>query len=199
MWYGCRYNGNGRYSQQNNNSSEKMVGRLETCGPTSAINCYDATHLKPAPYLYFGEGKIQPEDAFANVMNNLPEYRSKMKEIRPDISPDTFPANEIIQYYPFFAKLCLKAKVELRQNASVQEFQRLFKEIPGCAIQGWLKAPNHFICVKGFNDNEDFFRCNDPWEGNQGLAGFDHNYSFSGLRSNLQPYFLLWFPEEYDL
>ena len=198
-WIGAKYyNDVNRYTQQNNNATENIMKLLETCGPSSAVNCYDATHSTPLPSCRLGNGEMQVEDAFTMVMNNVPRYNDDMLKQVAGLDPARYPANEVIGYYPYFAKLCFNAKVELWNGGCTNRFKDVFKRIPGCAIQGWLYSPNHFICIKGYEEDSDHFLTNDPWNGRGSVHGFNRQLPFDGLDENIHDPFLVWYPQEYD-
>jgi hypothetical protein len=193
---GAKYwNDINRYSQQNNNSSEKMAGHLETCGPTSAINCYDALHLVPAKPATFGGGEMQPEDALANVMNNTPKYSAELEKIRQGIWK-TLPVNEVPQYYPYFAKLCLKARCEMMWDGNLFNYKSHLDK--GYALMVCLKKPGHYVCLKNYDNAGRFFYANDPYNGRDGIDGFNRHFSFDEIESNTESWYLLWYPEEHD-
>lgn len=182
-----------RYSQQNNNSVEKILhGKFETCGTTALVNCYDAMKKVPLSPVKMGDGEMQPEDAIAIVMNNLPAYSRKLEEIRPSVWQD-YPINEIPQYYPFFSELCLGLKGEFIMRMSLEILIDYLDK--GCAIQACLRNPNHFICLKNYDMAGKFFYANDPWNGRDGIPGFNRKIPFSEVVDNFQLWFIVYFPD----
>lgn len=197
-WIGCKYpNDPDRYTQQDNNASEKIAGHLETCGPSSGVNCFDATHSSPHKAVVFGKGEMQVEDAFTMVMNNVPKYEGILKTI-DFVSYRKYPVNEVMAYYPYFAELCFGARVEIRSGGSWNTFNDTFKGIPGCALQVLLKNPLHYVCIEGRYENDEFFQVNDPWNSRSNVPGYSRTMSKDECNTNVNSYFLVWYPEEND-
>jgi hypothetical protein len=184
-----------RYYSQKNNSVEKMLSSLETCGPTSAIMALDSMgfNLKiKAPGLW----KVQPED-FLTLYLNDPRNAEKLQGQREDIDPRNYMGNRIPQYYPIAIQEVFGAKATFEWGASFPKVVTFLQK--GNAVMLCLKDPGHFICAVAYNRVDETIIYHDPWPDNKWperhrkTPGFGRTLAESDFE-NVQG-FIVWFGE----
>jgi len=151
------------YYSQDNNSVEKILGKLETCGPTAAINCLAAIGYteRDLAILCPGSYRMQPEDALALFMNdNRSKYVAEREKIRANVSK--IPGNRIPQFYPDAVKRVFLAMAEFKWLHNWEKhIDYIVKD--KCSIQLCMKKPGHYIAVVAYDDETDEMIFNNPW------------------------------------
>lgn len=176
MIYGAKkWNDRTTFSIQTNNAIEailKKIGAphwLETCGPTSAVNCLDALGWNTRIGLP-GGGTVQSEDVLTLWLNDI-KNRNEEKRARTNIEPEAFLGNEIPQYYP--AALFAVFGV-LAQYVEGYTFESVASELKnGRAVMLCLKNPGHFIAAVAYDEEMQEIIYRDPWPGRTGTDGFN--------------------------
>lgn len=184
------------FSVQTNNSIESILKKaaaphwLETCGPTSAVNCLDALGWSTAITLP-GGGTVQPEDVLTLWMNDL-KNAGLQKAERPDVDPATYLDNEIPQYYPVALSRVFGARAEFNPSitfASVGARMSLYQAVMIC-----LKSPGHFLAVVAFDDATHELIYRDSWPGRTGSDGFNLRMGSEEFTANVQPFAVAVYP-----
>ena len=179
-----------RYYVQTNNAIEELLRKsgqkLESCGPTAAINClavlgYDLTVTCPGPW------RPQPEDILLDYLND-PRNAEKFRGIRTDV--DQLPGNRVPQYYPLAVGEVFGARCDF---AWLHSFGGLSDYlIKGYAIQICLKSPGHYLAAIAFDDESGEIIYNDPWPGRLGGDGFNIRMGSDEYEKNIQPFALIY-------
>ena len=197
MIYGTKeYNIKDHYYSQENNPEEQefkklgMAGWLETCGPTSAINCI-ASMGHYVEIKCPGRFKPQPESTLADWFNDPRNYQT-MSDIRSSTPPEKWMGNRIPQYYPAAAKDVFNVKaafISLDSNTIIRHLKE------GRAVQGCLINPGHYIAILAYDDVSSEFIFNDPWSTRPGNknGGFNESMAASELAKNLQHWGIVYF------
>ena len=146
----------GNYSQENN-ASEKLVGHLESCGPT-AVACL----LEDLGVEQISIPWIQIEDYYTMVLNS-----PKLID-----SPDGYPANRYVLNYPKLLKLLypdLKTKMiwfpKPYDPAAVAQRIKLSLAKPNTGLLLVMDDPGHYIAAQHFEAGILYYA--DPWVGNK--------------------------------
>jgi peptidase C39-like protein len=164
MIYGCKYwNDRGKFFIQTNNPTEEILKKsgiknyLESCGPTSAVNCLSAMGRNvdidtPGGY------RPQPEEILTDFFNDPRNYKQLQKE-RSGIKPGDYLGNEIAQYYP----LAVKSVFGIRCRFTYANFNNIAEYLKdGFACQICFKNPGHFVAAVAFDDEKKEIIFNDP-------------------------------------
>lgn len=163
MIYGCKHwNDSDCFYVQTNNPTEEILQKtgvvryLETCGPTSAVNCLAAMGHKvtidtPGGY------QPQPEEILNDFFNDPRNYWELKKE-RNDINPADYLGNEIAQYYPLAIKRVFGVRCRF-VFASWRDIIENLKEGQACQI--CFKVPGHFVAAVAFDDETQEIIYND--------------------------------------
>ena len=164
MIYGCKYwNDKEKFYIQTNNPTEEILRKagvkkyLESCGPTSAINCI-ATMGRNITVETPGGYRPQPEEILTGYFNDPGNY-NKLRNERSDILPGDYLGNEIGQYYPLAVKEVFGVTAKYLY-ASFEAIAEYLKE--GNACQICFIKPGHFVAAVAYDDVEDDIIYNDP-------------------------------------
>ena len=186
------------FSVQTNNSIEAILRKsaaphwLETCGPTSAVNCLDALGWPTAIGLP-GGGTVQPEDVLTLWMNDL-KNAGIQDAARPDIDPADYLDNEIPQYYPVALARVFGVKANFIMPAP---FALIVEAVSsGAAVMICLKKPGHFLAVVAYDDVVRALIYRDPWPARTGTDGFNLRMSEAEFGANGQPFAVVVHPPE---
>ena len=163
MIYGCKHwNDRDCFYIQTNNPTEEILQKskvknyLETCGPTSAVNCLAAMGHNividtPGGY------KPQPEEVLTDFFNDPNNYHD-LQEERKNVDPDDYLGNEIPQYYPLAVKRVFGVRARY-DYVNFTEIAEYLKE--GLACQICFKKPGHFVAAVAFDDDKKEIIYND--------------------------------------
>lgn len=182
------------YSQENNPTEaynkallDVRVEWLESCGPTSAVNCLAAMGFSvdiQCPGVY----KPQPEEVLMDFFND-PRNGPALDKIR-EVSDD-IPENRVPQYYPYGVKQVFGVDAEFRWGLKFQTIVELVGK--GHAIQICLKNPGHYIAVVAVDYRTEELIYNDSWPSRfDDRDGFNRRMGRSGYEANVQPYYILY-------
>lgn len=188
-----------KYFVQTNNPTEEMLrksliekrtGYLESCGPTSALNClaalgYFVTILTPGGY------KPQPEEILTDFFND-PLNDREFERIRSGIQIANIPENRVPQYYPYAVRTVFEAEAEFRWLKDWKEVTELLTK--GSAIQLCLKSPGHYIAALAYDPEADEIVYNDPWPARSGLKnkGFNERMKKVEYEANVEGYVIVY-------
>jgi hypothetical protein len=172
MIYGAKYwNDPARYYKQTNNPTEALLAKmgkgLETCGPSSAVNCLAALGYT-LEVAYPGGYVPQPEEILSDYMNDPRNY-PKLRAARADIDPAKMPGNRVPQYYPLSVREVFNAKAEYTYAASWDAIKKHFKA--GNAVQICLEKPGHYLAGVAFDPVTDELIYHDPCPERTGKGG----------------------------
>ncbi len=169
---------------------EKRKGFLETCGPTSALNClaalgYFVTILTPGGY------KPQPEEVLTDFFND-PSNDREFERIRAGIQIANIPENRVPQYYPYAVRTVFEADAEFRWLKNWKEVTALLQA--GAAIQLCLKVPGHYVAALAYDIEADELVYNDPWPDRAGLMnkGFNERMGKAEYEANVEGYVIVY-------
>ena len=164
MIYGCKHwNDRNYFYVQTNNPTEEILQKagvvhyLETCGPSSAVNCmasmgHKVTIDTPGGY------QPQPEEVLTDFFNDPNNYKALQEERKDRIDPDKYMGNEIAQYYPLAVKRVFGVRCRF-VFASWKDVVENVKE--GQACQLCFKSPGHFVAAVAFDDETQEIIYND--------------------------------------
>lgn len=180
------------YSQENNpteayNKSriDSREGWLESCGPTSAVNCLAAMG-KNVEITCPGSYKPQPEEVLMDYLND-PRNESKLREVR-DMGSEDIPENRVPQYYPLgvYEVFGVRARFEwgATWDAIIHDINR------GRAVMLTMKSPGHYVAVVAYDSKRKSLIYNDPWGSrfSDGRGGRHRHLSRDELETNIKPY-----------
>lgn len=184
------------YSQENNPTEAYNKKRqqnrtaywMETCGPTSAVNCISAMGFKvtiDCP----GDYEPQPEEVLMDFMND-PRNDTAFKKIR-DMGKDRYiPENQVPQYYPMSVRMVFNVLASFKWGASFEVIRD--DVIRGHAIQVCMKNPGHYIAIVAYDSDKDELIYHDSWSSKYSDGGRSHRLCHSDVVNNLQPYRIVY-------
>lgn len=184
------------YYSQSNNPTEAFLKAtlndrsswLETCGPTSAVNCLAAMG-KNVEIVCPGVYSPQPEEVLMDYFND-PRNKKVLSSIRK--VGDNIPENRVPQFYPqaIWAVFC--------QNASFR-WSLTFSDVVlrvtnGHAVQICLKVPGHYVAVIAYDVNKKELIYNDSWGERfpDGKGGWHRRMGWEEFANNVQNYFIVY-------
>jgi len=203
------WNNREMYYSQNNNPTEEQLKKMlhelgakhnfeykaathfETCGPTAAVMGL-ASRGDIMPMEAPGGYMLQPEEILADYFNDPKNY-ALFKKIIPDAwyDPTEIPSNRCIALYPQAIKSVFGKNVKF--VPSKLSFSTLRENLfAGCAVQLCLITPGHFIVAVAFDDITNMIIYNDPWDGREGVSGFNRKLSMTEYESNVKPLALIY-------
>lgn len=167
---------------------EFVFSPLESCGPTSAVNCmaalgYDLAVDCPGPW------RPQPEDVLADWFNDPRNY-SKMQAARTDITPRDLPGNRVPQYYPLAVKDVFGARCDFAWINSLGRISEYLAK--GYALQLCYKSPGHYVAAVAWDDESAEIIYRDPWPGRTGTDGYNLRMGQEEYEIEVQPFALVY-------
>lgn len=196
------FNERDTFYTQTNNPTESLLkkvretadsrgGWLESCGPTSAINCLAAMG-KRIDVVCPGDYNPQPEEVLMDYFND-PRNASKLEEVRSlGDGSVTIPYNRVPQYYPLAVWDVFDVRGSFHWSP---DFDRIVKKVrAGNAIQVCLKSPGHYIALVAYDLSTDELIFNDSWGDRfkDGKGGWNRRMSRDEFSSNVQPYYIVY-------
>lgn len=198
MIYGAKYyNDKACHYSQTNNPTEEVLRKvdlgdgdkdhnwLETCGPTSALNCmaaigHNVMIKTPGGYL------PQPEEVLSDYFNDPRNYAT-LNEIRRETPGDKWMGNRIPQFYPTAVYSVFGVQAHFGYFTHESVINRL-KE--GKTYQACLINPGHYISIVAYDSDTNEFIYNDSWLSRPGLknGGFNERMTVEQFQSNCRPY-----------
>ena len=186
-----------KFVVQTDNAIENILRKagiqlwLETCGPTSAVNCmyflgHNITILLPGGYM------IQPEDALTVWMND-PHNAVMEAAARQNLDPNNYEDNEIPQYYPVALKAVFGVNAEFAWSNWTDVTARIKA---GQAVMICLKNPGHFLAVVGWDDSTSELIYRDSWPGRTHSDGFNLRMGLAEFQNNTQGFIVAIHPKE---
>lgn len=185
-----------RYHSQENNPTEALlkaikdgkVEWLESCGPTSAVNCLSAMGYNitvECPGLY----APQPEEVLMDFFND-PSNKSKLDAVR--VVPDSIPKNRVPQYYPVAVKDVFNVDCAFRWGPTFGIVADLVSS--GHAVQVCLIKPSHYIAMVAYDTISKELLYYDPHGSrfSDGKGGFARRMSEDEFESNVQRYYIVY-------
>lgn len=183
------------YSQENNPTEAYNKARLndrsywlESCGPTSAINCmaamgFDLTIKCP------GEYKPQPEEVLMDFMND-PRNAELLQGVR-DMGDYVVPENQVPQYYPISVSHVFGVWADFKWGAQPDVLMNHL--MASRAVQVCLKR-GHYIALIAYDADRDEFIYNDPWGSYyaDGKGGKHRRLTRDEIAADLQPYRIVY-------
>lgn len=169
------------YSQENNPQEEMLrkagvADWLETCGPTSAVNCiavlgHDLEIKAPGPF------RPQPESVLSGWFHDPRNY-STMEEIRAATPPHEWMGNRIPQFYPAAVRSLFGVEAVFRwlDTEGVKN-----AVMSGRAVQVCLKKPSHYIAIVAYDDETEEFIFNDSYPSRKDLKNRGFNERIKNL------------------
>jgi hypothetical protein len=185
-----RWNDPDTYYSQENNPTEQVLKKLESCGPTSATMICAATGAH-VDIITPGGYKPQSEEVLCDYMNDRRNY-DKLRAARPDLVPGTYLGNEIPQYYTVSVPEVFGVGAQYREGISLDGILLALKDNRGTMV--CLKSPGHFLAVVAFDDATGELIYNDPWAGDpwpmnlKGTPGFNRRMSAQEFLLNCKPF-----------
>lgn len=188
------WNDRSRYYTQTNNPTEEQLrkedgqGWLETCGPTSAVNCLSALGYNliiKCPGLYIP----QPEEVLSDYLNDPANY-PKLRKVRPNLDPVSIPGGRVPQYYPLAVFEVFGAKGEYIDNLSWSMLRGVLSI--GSSVQICLKNPGHYLAVVHYDSASDSIVYNDSWPARVGGNGFNCKMNKTEFDSNVKPFAVVY-------
>lgn len=181
------------HSQENNPTEAYNKARLashasywlETCGPTSAVNCLAAMG-KRLLIICPGVYSPQPEEVLMDYMND-PRNGEKLRKVR-DLGDLNIPENQVPQYYPLAVYEVFRVRGRFEWGA---KWDQVTKELDRMrAVQICLKSPSHYIAVVAYDQSKKELIYHDSWGARfgDGKGGFARRMTESELNTNVQPY-----------
>lgn len=197
MIRGAKYwNDKSKFYTQVNNPTEEQLRKhgikafLETCGPTTALNCIASlghnTDLDNLP----GE-VIQPEEVLSDFLNDPKNYEA-LRNVRLSLNPASIPGGRVPQYYPYAVKFLFNVACEFRWNMT---FDTIALDVArGKSIQICFENPGHYVAVVAYDDKNDELIYNDPWPANpmNKNGGFNERLSRKEFEDNVKNFFLIY-------
>ena len=184
------------YYSQSNNPTEAFLkatlndrsGWLETCGPTSAVNCLAAMG-KNVEIVCPGEYRPQPEEVLMDYFND-PRNKSVLSSIRK--VDDSIPENRVPQFYPLAIYAVFMQLASFRWSLTFSDIVRHVTN--GCAVQICLKVPGHYLAVVAYDTNEKELIYNDSWGERfpDGKGGWHRRMGWEEFANNVQNYFIVY-------
>lgn len=180
------------YHIQTNNPTEEMLrkdavkGWLETCGPTSAVNCLDALGKLPEIVLPGGY-RPQAEELLSDWFNDPANY-PVLRTARPNLDPASIPGGRVPQYYPVGVMAVFGFPgARFREGFSWEELRAFVRG--GGTVQLCLKNPGHYLAAVDVEDEAGAILVNDSWpeRWKDGRGGFNRRLTFADW-GNLQPW-----------
>lgn len=183
-----------RYFTQVNNPTDEQLRKtgarayLETCGPTTAVNCLAAIGAPidircPGPY------RPQPEEVLADFFNDPRNYEALRAE-RNNLDPASLPGNRVPQYYPLGVREVFGARCEFRWGAKWLEI--VDELVRGNPVQLCLKSPGHYLAAVAYDDLTDEIVYHDPWPARVGGDGFACRMARPEFEASLQPFIVVY-------
>lgn len=180
------------YSQENNPTEAYNKSRLndrggwlESCGPTSAVNCIAAMG-KNVEITCPGSYKPQPEEVLMDYLND-PRNADKLRSVR-DMGSTDIPENRVPQYYPVAVYEVFGVRGRFEWGASWDEITMDIRR--GRAVMLTLKDPSHYVAVVAYDDSKRELIYNDSWGSrfSDGKGGRLRRLGTSELRTNVKSY-----------
>lgn len=185
----ARWNDPEAYYSQEKNPTEHLLGRLETCGPTAAVNCLASMGLLPewqAP----GGYKPQPEEELTDYLNDPTQFLL-LRSGWSGLDPQQVRGNEVAQVYPLAVQCVFGVVCRFHETLTTEKALSLLTE--GQAIQACLVKPGHFIALVAFDHEAQEFIINDPWGGRwPNNTGWNQRLTFKKFLHNTKPKFLVY-------
>jgi hypothetical protein len=191
------YHDSDRFYSQENNPTEAYNRAtvddrhviLESCGPTSAVNCIAALGLS-VEITCPGDYKPQPEEVLLDCMND-PRNEAALKKIR-DLGDLNIPENRVPQYYPYAVKLVFGVSARFEWGFKWSTITGYLKR--GLPVQLTLKKPGHYIAVVAYDTLTNELIFNDSWGSrfSDGKGGFNRRLSKHEFETNVQPYMIVY-------
>jgi hypothetical protein len=187
------------YSQENNPTEaynktrvNDRGGWLESCGPTSAVNCLAAMG-KNVEITCPGVFKPQPEEVLMDYFND-PRNSSTLKAVRDlGVAGDSIPENRVPQYYPVAVRAVFGVSAKFEWGAT---WDHIITELDrGRAVQICLTDPGHYIAVVAYTlDDGGFLVYNDSWgsQYSDGKGGHNRFMNKIELQANVEPYRIIY-------
>lgn len=185
-----------RYYSQENNPTEAFLKAtidsrffwLESCGPTSAVNCLSAMGFRTdveCPGAY----EPQPEEVLMDFFND-PRNKAKLDAVR--VVADNIPENRVPQYYPVGVKEVFDAVCEFKWGPTFKVVADLVSS--GHAVQVCLVKPSHYIAVVAYDTIKKELVYHDSHGSRfaDGKGGFARRMTEDEFKSNVQPYYIVY-------
>jgi hypothetical protein len=193
---GAKYwNDNAKYYIQTNNPTEETLrkrtvpGFLESCGPTSAINCISAMGYNlsiKCPGVY----EPQPEEILMDYFNDPRNY-DKLTAARPGTPAKDWLGNEIPQFYPVAIKDVFGVDCKFDWISDFNKIAEFLKS--GKAVQLCLKTPGHYVAAVAYNETSKEIIINDPWPGRFADGnGFNKIITFDEYSKNVNAFVIIY-------
>lgn len=197
MIYGvAKWNDKNTYYTQTNNPTEaylkatlgERAGWLESCGPTSAVNCLAAMG-KNVGIVCPGTYKPQPEEVLMDYFND-PRNKAELNVIRQ--MDDHIPENRVPQYYPRAVYDVFGQRASFRWGLNFLDVANHVRG--GKAVQVCLKKPGHYVAVVAYDNRESLLIYNDSWgeRFQDGKGGYHRRMDRAEFESNVQTYFIVY-------
>jgi hypothetical protein len=184
-----RWNDPKVYYSQENNPAEHMLGELETCGPTAAVNCLAAMDILPR-WKTPGGYEPQPEQELTDFLNDPTQYLL-LRSGWQGLNPSLVLGNEVAQWYPMAVHCVFGAVCRFRPTLTTEEALALLSK--GRAVQVCLVNPGHFVALVAFDPDSQEFVINDPWGGRwPNKSGWNQRMTIHEFLHNTQPKFLVF-------
>lgn len=183
------------YSQENNPTEsylkatmDKRGGWLESCGPTSAINCLSTMGVN-VEIVCPGEYKPQPEEVLMDFFND-PRNKALLDTIRQ--TDDDIPENRVPQFYPVAVSRVFNAKARFQWELTWNDVQDYVRK--GKAVQLCLKKPSHYVAVLAYDFNTRELIYNDPYGARfqDGDGGWNRRMGKKEFEANVKNYFIVY-------
>ena len=194
MIYGLKHYLDKRtYYVQTNNPTEEILrkedgkGFLETCGPTTAINCLAAIG-KDIKIKCPGTYSPQPEEVLSDFFNDPANY-DEFEKIRKGLNYQNFFNNRVPQLYPFAIKSVFNVKARFEWQ-SLNNMEKLLKA--NVAIMVCLLKPSHYVAIVAYDKTEGTICIRDPWPNSPIAKG-------NGFNKWIKQETLFWNLEEFRI
>ena len=160
---------------------------LESCGPTSAVNCLEAMGFKVA-VVCPGKFEPQPEEVLMDYFND-PRNRDKLKAIR---NVADIPGNRVPQYYPEAVLDVFGVRAEFRWLPSYDAVCKLVSG--GQAVQVCLEKPGHYIALVAYDSDTRELIYHDSWGSRfkDGAGGYARRMGVVEFTSNVKNYCIVY-------
>lgn len=201
MIFGAKYwDATGMFYSQENNPTEaynkirlsekKRDYWMETCGPTSAVNCIAATEgVKNLEIVTPGGYVPQPEELLMDYMTD-PRNVTKLNKVR-DLEGANIPGNRVPQYYPLAVKEVFGVKAQFKWGLTLQTLVKDLKQ--GWAVQVCLLDPGHYLAVVAYDASTHELIYHDSWISRYiDNNGRMRRISAVDLLSNTQPFRIVY-------
>jgi len=185
------------YFTQENNPIEHVlkcrlpagVSWLETCGPTTSLNC-QASIGREIDIGTRGGYRPQPENVLACYFND-PHNFDAMRAAWPGLDPERVLGNEVAQWYPLAVREVFGNPCEFVGEVAFED--AVDAVCSGRALQVCLRRPGHFIALVAFDDERSEFIIKDGWASRWPDGdGFCKRLPRSEYEANVKPLCLVY-------